>query len=215
MATATLSPPFVAIPPVRSRVVPITVDQYEFLIQKGKLAESANIELVNGQIVRKDRSHRGGDPMAIGEEHAWVGKRLGKLDRDLEGLGVSIQTQQPIVLPPGNMPEPDGAIVRGTEDDYLGRHPRSTDVLCVIEVADSSLDDDRTTKQSIYAAAGLTPYFIVNIPDRQIEWHEGPQSDGTYANVRVVHPGETIDLPLGGGRAITVQTDRLIPPTLA
>ena len=211
MTTATLAPPSV----VRPRVVGLTVDQYEFLIRQGRLAESAGTELIDGFIVRKDRSRRGGDPMSIGEEHAWVVTRLGKLDRLLDGTGTIIRCQQPVVIPPRNMPEPDGAIVRGSEDDYLGTHPRPGDVLCVIEVADSSLDEDRTVKRSLYAAAGLDPYLIVNIPDRQIERHDGPTPDGTYATVRVIRPGETIELPLGDGRTLAIPADRLIPPALA
>ena len=214
MATATLPPPSVA-PRSRSRVVGITVDQYEFLFNQGKLADPTATELINGEIVRRDRSKRGGDPIMVGEEHAWVVTRIGKLDRDLEGTGAVVRSQLPVAIPPLSMPEPDGAIVRGTEDDYLRRHPRPADVLCLIEAADSSLDDDRTTKRAMYAAGGISPYLIVNTPDRQIEWHESPLPDGTYADVRVIRPGETIDLPVGHGRTITIQADRLIPPVLA
>ncbi len=212
MATATLSPPPPAARVPLPRVVGLTVDQYEFLIRQGRLAETAAAELIDGQIVRKDRSRRGGDPMSIGEEHAWVVTKCGGLIVDLIGTGASVRCQQPIAIPPRHMPEPDGAIVRGSEDDYLARHPRPGDVLCVIEVADSSLDEDRTLKRAVYAAAGLGPYLIVNIPDRQVEWHDGPQPDGTYAAVRVVRPGEPLDLPVGDGRTVRVPADRLIPP---
>ena len=36
-------------------------------------------------------------------------------------------------------PEPDIAVVRGSELDYLARHPGAADMALVIEVADSTL----------------------------------------------------------------------------
>jgi Uma2 family endonuclease len=150
--------------------------------------------------------------MSIGEEHAFGVTAIGELVVDLVGTGVGVRCQQPIALPPRYEPEPDGAIVRGSKADYLGRHPRPADVLCVIEVADSSLEEDRTVKLRAYAEAGIAPFLIVNIPDRQIEWHDGPQPDGTYAAVHVVRPGETMDLPIGDGRTLTVPAERFLPP---
>ena len=208
---AAAPPPPVAVRP-RSRVIGLTVDQYMFLLRSGRMPERSGVELIDGQIVRTDRSRRGGDPTMIGEEHAWVVTRLGKLVIDLVGTGVSIRCQQPIALPPRHMPEPDGVIVRGDENDYVDRHPRPADVLCVIEVSDSSLEEDRTVKRRVYAEAGLTPYLIVNIPDRQVEWHDGPQPDGTYADVRVVGRGGVLAVPIGDGRTLAVAADRLIPP---
>ena len=46
--------------------------------------------------------------------------------------------------------------VRGTEEDYADRHPGPADLPLVIEVADSSLGTDRSTKPRLYATAGVT-----------------------------------------------------------
>ena len=46
----------------------------------------------------------------------------------------------------------------GARADYLAGHP--TAALLVVEVADSSLGQDRLTKASIYAASGVPEYWI-------------------------------------------------------
>ena len=46
----------------------------------------------------------------------------------------------------------------------------------MIEVADSSLGLDRTTKLGIYAAAGIPQYVIVNLPERVVEVYTVPMN---------------------------------------
>ncbi len=199
-------------------MVALTAEQYVFLLEQGRLAETPAKELLDGQIVYKDRSHVGDDPMTIGFLHAWVIDGLNDLKelvRQESADQALVRTQSPILLPPFHVPEPDGVIVRGTKANYLNRYPEPADVLSVIEAADASLDVDRGAKRQAYARASLSPYGIVNIPDRQFEWHEGPRPDGTYTAVRVIRPGETVDLPIGDGRTITIPADRLIPPATA
>ena len=46
------------------------------------------------------------------------------------------------------------------------RFPGPADVLPVVEVADSSLDQDRTLKLPAYAAAGIPECWLVNLPEQ-------------------------------------------------
>ena len=68
----------------------------------------------------------------------------------------------------------------------------------VVEVADTSLEYDRSTKGSLYAEVGLEDYWIVNLIDRQLEVHREPQKgpnqagDHAYGNVVVLSPSDTI-----------------------
>ena len=203
---------------VAPRLPPIglTVDQYEFLIEQGRLPESPATELIDGQIVYKDRSHAGEDPMSVGVLHAWVIDSLTELRDDVRRASADralVRVQLPVALPPSHEPESDGAVVRGTRADYLSRHPRPADVLCVIEAADASLRYDRTVKLDAYASAGLPVYVIANIPDRVLERYSDPRPDtGTYATVETVAPGGLLRLPTGDGRLMDVPADRLIPP---
>src|SRR5262249_57321027 len=70
---------------------------------------------------------------------------------------------KPIRLPVQNsIPEPDRCVARGTIRDYSRRHPEPADIALVVEVADSSLPDDRKLTQ-LYGAAGIPVYWIVNL----------------------------------------------------
>jgi hypothetical protein len=107
----------------RTMLMPLTVEQYHTMLEAGILVDGDPYELLKGMLVRKDRSAAGEDPMTIGTEHTWVVQKLAKLEPQLGRLGCHMRNQQPVSLPPYDEPEPDGAIVVGTEDDYKQRHP--------------------------------------------------------------------------------------------
>ena len=195
-------------------LVPLTVEQYHRMIEQGILPEGEPIELLNGQLVQKDRSAAGEDPMTVGHEHVFVVKRLAKLDRKFERLGGHIQTQQPISIPPINEPEPDAAIIVGSEEDYRGRLPAAADVLCVIEVADSSLQRDRTQKLRVYAGAGIAKYVIINLFDRAVEVYTDPVGKGTaarYRRMETVTGNGRLELPAPRGKKLSLVVRNLLP----
>jgi Uma2 family endonuclease len=192
--------------------VPITVDQYHQMIAAGILEEGQPIELLDGFLVRKDRSRAGGDPMTVGHEHMWAVCQLGELNEQLKPHRCFIITQQPITIPPDNEPEPDGAILKGELDAYRTRLPEPADVLAVIEAADSSLQDDRTAKQRIYATAGISLYVIINLVGRVVEIYTSPEVRlGRYGSMQSLKSGESLRLPTGTGVELEVPVERLLP----
>src|SRR5436305_677695 len=98
------------------RIYRITVDQYHAMITSGILPEGEPYELLNGRIVRKDRSSVGDDPMVQGDHHIWVIMKLSGLNRQLEKYECHLRPQMALALPPFNEPESDGAFVKGTVD---------------------------------------------------------------------------------------------------
>ena len=193
-------------------LVPITVDQYHQMIAAGILEEGKPIELLDGFLVRKDRSRAGGDPMTVGHEHIWSVCQLGELNEQLKAHKCFIRTQQPITIPPDNEPEPDGAILKGAPDAYRKRLPEPADILAVIEVADSSLQDDRTAKQRIYATAGIPKYIIINLVGRVVEIYTVPDARlGRYSSLVSLKPGESLKLPTGTDVVVEVPVEKLLP----
>jgi Uma2 family endonuclease len=199
------------LPGERQILYALTVGQYHQMVTEGILPEGEPFELIYGQVTRKDRSAAGADAMTVGDQHIWCVKRLAKLSRRLEALGCHMQTQQPVTLPPYNEPEPDGAIVIGSEDDYLDHKPGAADVTCVIEVADSSLKYDRVVKQRVYARSGILMYFIFNLQERLIEVYTEPLKTGRYRKSERLAPGATVSFPAPGGRRLSVPVRRLLP----
>lgn len=188
----------------------ITVKQYEEWIGRGILPTDPTVELIDGLLARKDRSHAGENPMSIGSDHRFSVGRCAKLDARASAGGSFVQSQQPVVLHVINEPEPDAAFVRGTDDDFRSRNPTAADVTCVVEVADSSLRTDRTTKLLLSCAAAIPQYVIINLVDREIEDHRDPAPTG-YAGRTVLLPGEVVSFLLADGSSLDVPVSELLP----
>ncbi len=186
-------------------LMPLTVEQYHVMLERGILKDGDPVELVEGLLVRKDRSATGGSPMTHGPRLASSVSRLMRLGHPLEALDCHLRVQLPVTLSGVDEPEPDVAIVRGSLEAYGDRHPGAQDVLVVVEVADSSLRYDRGTKQRVYASAGVPVYVIVNIPESRVELYTEPvHAEGRYRR-RIDHRvGETLVLALAEGRTLPV-----------
>ncbi len=95
-----------------------------------------------------------------------------------------VRTQLPITLKKSE-PEPDIIVALPDKQHYTTRHPHVEDVLLVIDVADSSLKQDQTTKLEIYAEAGIGWYWIVNLQNKVVEVYSQPivlEGNLTYRN---------------------------------
>lgn len=141
-----------------------SVAEYHKLIEIGILTEDDNLELLDGYLVHK---------MSRNPPHdAAIQKIQKRLFRALPP-DWDLRIQSAVTLSHSE-PEPDLAVVRGDETQYLVHHPGPADIGLVIEVADSTLDGDRFDKGRIYAEAGIACYWIVNLVDRQIEVYTLP-----------------------------------------
>jgi Uma2 family endonuclease len=115
---------------------------------------------------------------------------------------------------PKSEPEPDAAIVRGSPRERRGRHPGPAEIGVVIEVADRSLQRDRTVKGPIYAEAGLPEYWLINLVDKQIEVYSqpsGPASEPAFAKRHDYRAGEMIPIQLDGNRIGSIAAADLLP----
>lgn len=189
-----------------SSLASLTVDQYHQMIATGILPEESQIELLDGLLVLKDRRDRGGKPMNVGTRHATIVTRLVKAAQAVADTDQThIRFQQPITLPPDNEPEPDAAIVLGQPTDYFDRHPESADILVVMEVADSSLWQDRDVKQRIYANAGVKEYWIVDFLNSHFEVYSQPQpGQGRYGHMQTFTSSDSVSLQLPDGRTVQI-----------
>jgi len=92
-------------------------------------------------------------------------------------------------------PSPDIAIVAGAPQLY-DQHPNMAEL--VIEVSDTTLAYDLGDKASLYAAAGIKDYWIIDVENRQLHVFRDPQPDAGkkyghwYASATVLNPTDTI-----------------------
>ena len=136
-----------------------TVEQYHEMIDAGILGENDRIEFLEGGILHMSPK---------GPRHVFAVQELAARLAPLLPADWHLRTQDPLTLADSE-PEPDLAIVRGARRDYAARHPGAAEVGLVIEVADSSLEFDRSVKLRIYAAAGIAVYWVVNLDQQSIE----------------------------------------------
>lgn len=182
---------------ISARILPITIEQYHEMIEKGIVPEDSTVELLRGMLVRKDRSVIGEDPMGHSPLHKAVVALVTKLAARLDSDKHHVQIQLPISCPPDGEPEPDASIVRGAPRDYLDRLPGPSDVTCVIEAAHSSLERDREDKLPIYAAAGIPQYVIVNLQNNTLEVYTDPDvSSEQYRTKTTIDRGGSVSLRL-------------------
>jgi Uma2 family endonuclease len=136
-----------------------TVDEYHRMIEAEILTTEDRVELLEGQIIQMSPQQ---PPHAATTQrsfnylsHLFVGKAF-------------LRMQLPITLPPNSEPEPDIAVVRINPREYIDGHPTADDIFLLIEVADRTLNSDRTSKARIYAQARIPEYWIVDVNARQV-----------------------------------------------
>ena len=171
-----------------------TVHDYHRMAEAGILGEDSRVELIRGRIV---------DMAPVGSAHIVAINRLNRLlIAAVADRGV-VSVQNPVRLDDGSEPQPDVTVLRPGADDIGAPTPRAPDVLLLIEVADSSLCEDRGEKAALYAAGGVAEYWIVNLVDRVFEVHRGPGAEG-YREVRSVAPGGEQDIAMLPGVRLAV-----------
>ncbi|TVP61596.1 MAG: Uma2 family endonuclease [Nodularia sp. (in: Bacteria)] len=168
-----------------------TIDEYHRLAELGFFAEDDRFELIEGEIVQM---------VAKGTLNSVCNTRLYRELFQLLGEQATLRGQEPIIISNESEPEPDLAIVQNRPDDYLETHPQPSDVLLVIEVADSSLKYDQEIKLPLYAKAAITNYWIFNLVDNYLECYSEPYQDLQYKfgyrRKLIFLPNETVNLPV-------------------
>lgn len=175
------------------------VDRYFALAEAGVIAPDERTELLDGIIVAMAPQ----SPL-----HAAAVYRVECALRDAFPPHTIIRGQLTFVAGPMSVPEPDIAVVAGTESDYLDRHPSTA--LLVVEVALTSVAQDRLTKAGIYAGAGAMNYWIVQ-PDKEwVEVYSGVRAEHRVYD-SVVRVGPDAVLELDGVAGVKVRASDLFP----
>jgi Uma2 family endonuclease len=178
----------------------INVREYERMVAAGAL-EDERIELIDGYMVKK---------MPKNPPHSWSTKVLLKTLERLLSAGWTWRMEQPVRIPEYNEPEPDIAIVRGSDDDYKHRTPAPADVALLVEVSESTLDRDQGEKLFAYATGNIPVYWIVNLVDGQVEVYTGPGPTGYQSRQDFTH-GQTVPVVIDGREVGRIAVADILP----
>jgi Uma2 family endonuclease len=170
-ASATASTPF-----------RFTVDQFLALCEQGLFDDYAKSELIGGEIVVMNAQHA---------RHSRAKSRLlQRLANALDAMGSPLEawSEVSVRLDGGSLPEPDIVLTSYCGTDIV---PAET-VALLIEVSDSTLDTDLGRKSDLYAQAGVSEYWVVDLNENRVLLHANPRSDGGYDGQLDVLFGERI-----------------------
>ncbi len=148
---------------------PITTAEFERMIERGVFEEesvnSPRIELIHGAL------HEMPPPNPPHEHFVdWLTEWSFEVTGRTE---VRVRVQNSIGIPKlDSLPLPDLAWMK--PQSYRQRRPGPSDVLLLIEVADTSLQKDLGIKSVLYAEALIADYWVVDINASTIHVHRDP-----------------------------------------
>ena len=174
-----------------------TVEEFHQLRSETWL-EAARLILVEGEILEMPNP----DP----PHDAGLGL-LEELLRAAFGRGYWVRGQMALVLGLATDPVPDIAVVAGSPRDFK-EHPSTA--LLVVEVSQSTLAYDLRQKASLYAAARILDYWVVDLVHRRLIVHRDPVGDPTqphgakYQNVTTIDDTGSVTALAAPAQAIAV-----------
>ncbi len=139
--------------------------------------DGQNYELVDGELVNK---------MAKFWSHVQGTDNVHSNLLGIFGRGLVYQEAPSDVAAadcPINEPQPDVVVLKRLHDN-LRLNPQPQDVRLLVEVADSSLRVDTTTKGELYARAGIDDYWVLDLNGRCLRVFRQPVAD-SYQEVLV------------------------------
>lgn len=150
--------------PVRgAKLWPMTVEAYHLLGEAGIIPEKT--ELLYGLVYTK---------MPKSPYHSFLVRRLFEMLQKLELRGVFVSTEQPITIGDSE-PEPDVAVIKGSNDQYRTSHPTTAEL--AIEICVTSHDYDRS-KLRAYAQGGVKECWLILGPEKAAEVFTSPSVNG-------------------------------------
>jgi Uma2 family endonuclease len=201
MTSLSISPP--TLPQPVQRPHRFTVAEYHCMIEQGILGSESRVELLEGQVI---------DKITHNPPHDFTVWQIQTALLALLPAEWILRTQSAITTTDSE-PEPDIVVGRGPGTRYRTAHPQPGDIGLLIEVADATLADDRTTKKRIYARSRIPVYWIVNLVDSIIEVYTQPRAGRapTYRQERVYGVEESVPVLVGGQDLGAIPVRELLP----
>ncbi len=141
------------------------------------------------------------------EPHRTATTLTAEILRETFSTDFFISVQCPFHIGEATDPEPDVAVIAGQIRDCAGRG--LTEAALIVGVSVATLAYDRLQKESLYAKAGVSDYWIINVKARQVEVHRQPREDTTqpygfgYAEL-TTYGAEAVIQPLAADRPVAV-----------
>lgn len=154
-------------------------------LEEHHIFEGQRYELIEGELFSL---------MAMNRPHSVAMTLAADELREIFGRGF-VQSQVPIdVSSADNLssePQPDVFVLNRHLREIAQGNPGPADIVLIVEVADTSLALDLTTKASLYARAAIADYWVLDINARRLIVFRDPQ-EGTYKSTIAYQSTESI-----------------------
>ena len=170
------------------RLYKLDVGQFQKMIDAGIFPDGARVELLGGVLAEQ---------MTRNPPHDYTVGALGAGLQSLLTPAHVVREEKTVILGPRWRPEPDLAVAVGPLRRYQRVHPHLKDLVFLVEVSESTYDDDRGLKWVGYAEAKVPYYWIVNLERRAVEVYSNPVGRGKSARYRdLAHYGDGDSVPV-------------------
>ena len=162
-----------------------------------------SLELVEGDLISKTGKKR---PHVIG-----MSLMLKWLVQTFTFPFVNSEAPSDVALQdnPSTEPEPDLIVLNRDQAEFLHSNPEPENLHLVIEVADTTLAFDLSTKARLYARAGIIEYWVLDLHGRRIVVHRDPRN-GRYSSVAAYQEKESVSPLAAPGAELRVRS--VLPP---
>ncbi len=151
-----------------------TVEEFYRAASAGAFSHPGRLEIIHGRITEK---------MPEGGRHTGLRRRIARRLKAVLEPDSFVCEECPLRIAFDGEPIPDVMFTR--KEDYGDRHPTPADVVLLIEVADSSVENDLGEKALLYAQADITDYWVILAEAQAIVVHRQPSSEGYQDVVRL------------------------------
>lgn len=147
----------------------------EYLALTDSVLPNQHLELVEGELIDKMGKKRP-HVNTLTSVMVWLVRVFGEQ---------FVNPEAPIDVSPEdnlrNEPEPDLIVLVRPMWDIQG-NPQPHDLRVVVEISDTTLGFDLTTKAALYARAAVIEYWVVDVTGRRLIVHRQPEA-GRYSSV--------------------------------
>lgn len=159
-----------------------TVHDYHRMGEAGILSKDDRVELIYGEILAMS---------PIGPRHNAAVDRATRAMVNITGERAIVRVQGSVGLDEYDEPQPDVVLLRPKEDFYAPQLPGPPDILLIVEIAESSLEYDRSIKARLYAETGISEYWVADLKNDCLFVYSDLR-DKSYRLVRQFHRGDFI-----------------------
>jgi len=159
-----------------------TIDDCYKMAEIGILSPDERTELINGEILVMPPP---------GPRHGFVVDSLTEAFVMLAQGKAVVRVQGGVVLHKYAAPMPDIVLLKPRGKAYLQKNPDASDIFLIIEVADSSLEQDTTVKLELYAITGVPEYWVADLRNNRLLLYSNPVG-ASYQGVRELHRGDAV-----------------------